>query len=312
MLKTSNFEKLLQKYAIYSPEEIKVAPIGHIFEGMKLQPLGKGLQARAYKIKDKDWVVKEGRWDLDLSLLFPEARVPFPALITQKIMKLFTFTFLPDVEEIQRQYKMYLTFVQYFGYFRKPRWYHHNSRDLIFTSQKHIRDSLLFYRDQLEAHHKIKLDDKIEKVLKSKFRYHNFLPKEYLLYGRSISPQNGRHLTYFIVQEFIRGKLLHDIPEDDMSDSTYYQLIILIYLILLMEMRDHLLPDTRPRQPLLQASNWLTKTDNIIVSKKRITFIDTRWFWDTKGNMVKKGVVISAQILRMAKFYINYLLEHVD
>ncbi len=308
----SKFEDKLRKYAIYAPGEIKAAPVGHIFEGMRLKFLAKGMQARTYKVIDKEWVVKEGRWDLDVSTLIGGSAMPFSTTITRKIMGLFSFTFLPDVDEIQRQYQMYLTFVQYFGFFRKSKWYYHPNRELIFTSQKHIRDSLLFYRSQIETKYGVKFNDKIVKVLESKYKYHNFLPKEYLLYGKSISPENKHKMTYFIVQEFVKGKLLHDIPEEELSDGTYYQLIILIYLILLMHLKEHLLPDTRPRYPLAEAGNWLTQTDNVMVSKKRITFIDTRWFWDTRSNFIKRGAVIPNQIIRLAKFFINDLLEHVD
>lgn len=118
-------------------------------------------------------------------------------------------------------------------------------------------------------------------------------------------------MTYFIVQDFIKGRLLHDLEDDDFSEDVIYQLIIMIYLILLMRIHEHLLPDTRPRYPVKEASDWVMKTDNIIVSKKRVTFIDTRWFWDMRDNWVKRGGIIPGQIIRLSKFYLQHLLDHV-
>lgn len=308
----AKFEDNLKKYAIYSPDEITKAPIEEIFSNIELTKLSQGIQARAFKVKGSDWVVKEGRWDLDLSFLFGKSNIPFPARMMQRIMQLFAFTFLPDKKEISRQYAMYLKFVQYFGFFRTDSIYHHRDRELLFTSQKNIRDSLPVFRKDIEKKYKIKLDSKIDRILTSKYKYHNFLPQEYLLYGKSISPENKGEDTYFIVQKFIQGQLLHDIPEDDLTDDTYYQLIIMIYMILVMHMREHLLPDTRPRYPLAESHNWLTKTDNVIVSKKRITFIDTRWFWDTRDNIIKRGAIIPIQIIRLSKYFLETLLDNVE
>ncbi|MFQ5493077.1 MAG: hypothetical protein ACE5DX_02885 [Candidatus Dojkabacteria bacterium] len=310
-MEDTKFETKLQRYAIYSPKEINESPIDYIFDGLKLEMFGKGMQARTYKIKGKDWVVKEGRWDLDLSVLFGGSNIPFPATITAKVMNLFSFTFLPDKKEIAYQYKMYLTFVKYFGYFRKDGRYFHPQRSLLLGEQKRIRDSLLDLKPKIEKKYKLKFNNKIDKILTSNHKYHNFLPKEYLLFGQSISPENKGKPTYFIVQEFIKGELLHDTENEELSDQVLSQLIILIYLILVMHMKDHLLPDTRPRYPLLEANDWLTKTDNIIVSKKRLTFIDTRWFWDTRGNFIKRGGIIPVQIIRLAKYYLTYLLDDV-
>ncbi|KXK09293.1 hypothetical protein H3C67_05145 [Candidatus Dojkabacteria bacterium] len=309
----SELEQKFRKYAIYSANKLHKAPIEEIFSGYELKPIGQGLQGRTFKLQNSEWVIKEGRWDIDISVMFENAKLPFPTMLAQKVLKLFQFTFLPDEDEIRRQYEMYLTFVQYFGYFRKDDYYYHENRDLFFSSQKRIRDDLLLYRSEIEKFFKIKLDDNIEKVLGSKYRYHNFLPKEYLLYGKSISPQNKGRDTYFIIQKFVEGELLHDlnIDNDDFSDAVIYQLIILIYLILLMRMKDNLLPDTRPRYPVKEVSDWLLKTDNIIVSSKRVTFVDTRWLWNTKDNIIKKGIIIPSQIERLCKYYISYLLEHV-
>src|SRR6185295_12770852 len=94
----------------------------------------------------------------------------------------------------------------------------------------------------------------------------------------------------FIVQEFVEGKLLHDYKEGSIDTKTDHQLVLLVYLILLMNYQIGLIPDTRPRYPMTQVYNWLTKTDNIIVSNKGVMFIDTRWLWEYKANYIKRGL----------------------
>ena len=310
--KGNNFENLLKRYAIYSPEQttVRLAPTKRMFSNTQLRFISSGLQARVYKIRDMDWVVKEGRWDLDLNF-FGDTKLPLSASLSSKLLSLFSFTFLPSRREILRQYKAYLKFVQYFGYFTNPNDYYHPTLELIYNAQKNIRDSLLFYKDDLESYYKIKLNPKIDELLVSDTKYHNFLPKEYLLIGQSISPENKNKDTFFIVQQFIKGNLLHDEDIQKLDIKIRKQMVLLIYLILLMNMQIHIVPDTRPRYPILQIGNWLMKTDNIIVNNDNVKFIDTRWFWDTKANFIKKGAVIPSMIINLAKLNINEILKNV-
>jgi hypothetical protein len=261
-------------------------------------------------MKDMDWVVKEGRWDLDLNL-FGDAKLPLPAELTEKILTLFSFTFLPSQKEILRQYKAYLKFVQYFGYFEKESSYYHPNQDLIFNAQKNIRESLVFYREDLEKYYKFKLDPKIDEILNSDVKYHNFLPKEYLLVGKSISRENKGKNTYYIVQEYIKGTLMHDNDESSLTMETKRQMVLLVYLILLMNYQIHLVPDTRPRYPIMQVNNWLTKTDNIILNKDDVKFIDTRWLWDYNSNIIKRGIIIPDMIINISKSYLENLLHNL-
>jgi hypothetical protein len=55
-------------------------------------------------------------------------------LLTEKALHMFQYTFLPTVPEILRQYKAYLKFVQYFGYFSEKNSYHHPNLDLIINA----------------------------------------------------------------------------------------------------------------------------------------------------------------------------------
>lgn len=305
-------EKKIQNYAVYSPGLYKLAPVTEILKGKKLKKIGEGMLGRVFRIVDENWVIKEGRWDLDFDL-FGNTKLPLPAELTERIMGIFSFRFLPRPKEIARQYKQYLTFAQYFGYFTSKDSYHHPNLDLLVRAQKNIRESLLFYKKDIEDFYKIKLNHKLDSILASEIKYHNFLPKEYLLVGKSISKANQGKETYFIFQEYVEGKLLHDIEDENLSDSTFYQLILIMYLTLLLNLREGLLPDTRPRYPLYQLYNWVTNTDNIIVSSKdQLKFIDTRFFWETQSNFIRKGGVISDLIINLTKNYLNYLLEYVD
>lgn len=311
--KNKKFENTLRLYAVFFPDtkNIKMAPTHRLFDLNNLEYISNGLNARVYKMKNADWVVKEGRWDLDINL-FEGVKLPIPAKLVDGIFKMFSSALLPTEKEILRQYKAYLRFAQYFGYFEKKDCYYHPNLDLIFNAQKNIRDSLVFYREDIEKHYKIDLGPKIDSILTSDVKYHNFLPKEYLLVGKSISRENKGKNTYFIVQEFVKGTLMHDYEESDLTEDTKKQMILLVYLILLMNYQIHLVPDTRPRYPLLQVNNWLTKTDNIILNKDEIKFIDTRWLWDYNSNIIKRGVVIPDMILNISKSYIVNLLKYVE
>ena len=166
--------------------------------------------------------------------------------------------------------------------------------------------------EDLEQFYQIKFDAKLKTILEAELKYHNFLPKEYLLIGDSISEENKGKPTFFIVQKFVKGQLLHDVDDRKLSTDVQKQLVLLTYLILLMNYQIHLVPDTRPRYPLFQAYNWLTKTDNIIVSENQVKFIDTRFFWDYKASFVRRGFVIPDMIIGLSKNYINEMLKHVE
>jgi len=310
--KVNKFENTLRIYAIFFPDatNFRLAPTQRLFDPKLLEFLSTGINARVYKFRNTNWVVKEGRWDLNFNL-FGDAKLPLPAELTEKVLNLFSFTFLPSTKEILRQYKAYLKFVQYFGYFTKEDEYYHPNLDLILNAQKNIRDSLVFYLDDLEDFYKVKFNPKLKRILESEIKYHNFLPKEYLLVGKSISPMNNKKNTYFIVQEFIKGTLLHDVDEEKLENVVKEQMVLLAYLILLMNFQIHLVPDTRPRYFLAPGVNWLTKTDNIILTNVSVKFIDTRWFWDYKSNLIKRGLIIPDMIINNTKTYLINLLENV-
>jgi hypothetical protein len=306
-------EKLIQRYAIYTPDEksVKIAPTRTIFDPSKLELLSGGMQARVFKHKEFDWIIKEGRWDLELDL-FGTGKMPINIKFMEKALSLFSFSFTPKLKEVIRQYDLYLKFAQYFGFFDKKGSYFHPNLELMVSAQRHLRNSLLYYKPELEKHFKFKINSKIDSILLSDLRLHNFLPKEYLLYGKSISKENKDQLTYFIVQDYVEGVNLNKLDETALPPEITKQIIVLLYLILLMDYQIGLLPDTRPEFVIIQMYNWLLKTENIIVSDKDVKFIDTRWLWDKNDNFIKRGTIIPEMIENLAKGYINFLLEGLN
>ncbi len=304
-----DIETILKEKAIYSPKKFIKTDIEKIVELEDLTQIGMGMMSRVYKVKRKDWVVKEGRWDLHLDVAGTNAKIPFPIETAEKLLdNTFSLTFLPKKEEILRQYDLYLKFAKYFGYFTPDTDYHHPRKESLFKQQQEIRNTLTDYIPEIQKKYLFKINKKITKVLKSEEAFHNFLPKEYLLAGKSICPENKEKVTYYIFQEYIKGDLLHDVKYKDLPKKDLYQLIVLIYLIILMEYQIGILPDTRPRHPF-EVYNWLTKTDNIIKTDAGMKYIDTRWFWHSRGNIATRGVLLPNFIKTLAAFYINYLLK---
>lgn len=306
--KDDAIEKFAKENALYTSKEWKISPVIEFLEKYKLELIGEGSHVRAYKIVNEQWVVKEARWDLKMDL-FGNMKLPLPIKLANSILKLFAVKFLPDKEFIQEDYHKYLQFTQYFGYFEKEEDFPNQNREMLFSVQKNVRTSLLAHKEAIEKYYKFTLDSRIDEILNSKLKYTNFLPREYQLIGKSYTPDNNQQTTSFIFQRFVPGDLLCDVPEGQMTKRLKKQLILMMYLILLMNMQIHIVPDTRPRHPMFQAYNWLLKTDNIIVQNNKVYFIDTRWFWESKAGLLKRGIFITGIVINNCKVHINKLLN---
>lgn len=304
----------LQTHAIYSPKQVAISPIASILMPYELKQIGVGMNARVFKVVGTDWVVKEGRWDMQL-VLPAGASVSMPVQLLKKGMDVLSFAFFPDPEEVARQYRQYLNLVEYMGYFGRQAWYrrsykdyYHPNIDLIIAAQKAIRSSLSYFIPQLEEFYRCKFEPNLAQVLAGKVKQHNFLPAEYLLYGKAISPENKGKQTYFIFQKFVAGTLLHDIPLAEWTLDLKQQMVLFAYLLLLMDYQLGIIPDTRPRN-YTELINWLSKTDNMIISKHGAKFIDTRWYWETRSlNPTRRGIIISDLALNAYKKAINQIL----
>lgn len=304
-------ENLIRRFAIYTlnPEDVRVTPIHSLFNPDKLLFLSMGLMSRVFKHTDYPLVVKEGRWDLDFEL-WKGARVPLSANLLEKTLKIFSWSYRPKIEEVLKQYGYFLTFIEYFGYFEDKNSFYHPEIDKIHSAQRHLRNSLLYYKPDVEKYFKFKINPKIDEILLSDSRKHNFVIKEYLLYGKSISKENKGNNTSYVVQDFVDGQVLHDIDNTSQPVEITRQLIVLLYLLLLMDCQTGILPDSRPKYFAIQAYDWLLKTDNIMLTKKQgIKFVDTRGFWIKRGNLFRRGIIIPEMMENLAKGYINFLLD---
>lgn len=291
--------QFLREHAILSPDQDwRHADIAGALQGVTVTPLAAGLQARVFKLEDHPWVMKEGRWDLEIEL-FEGMKLPLDAQRTERVLSNFSFTFLPTEDQIRRQAAQYLLCQRYYGMLKPDADDHHILAGLA-AEQRTLRDGLSKDMSALTAAYRLRRYEKALQALleHQAVRHHHFLPEEHLLVGDSLSPENEGKRTSFIFQEFIDGKPLHDVNLLDEPVERRREMAMWLLLTLAMHHREHMLPDTRPRYPLAQSYDWLTKTDNIFVARDGIRFIDTRWFWETDRNIVKRGGLIPDLTLR--------------
>jgi hypothetical protein len=305
-------EDFARANAIYSTEDYKESPVDVFLKDHECVKIGAGINSRVYKIKEKNWVIKEAKWDSKLQLFEGGPKIPFVMKVAEFVLGIFSFSFRPTKTNLMKDLSNYLEFSQYFGYNPEYKNSSVSREKILFASQERIRETLLFFKPDMERKYGIKLNGRITKILESDVKYHNFLPKEYQLVGKSISPENDGKATSYIFQEFVKGEMLADIPDKNLSRKHKEQLVLMVYLILLMHMQIGLLPDTKPRNFIINAYNWLTNTDNIVVHKDKLIFIDTRWFWDTNANYIKRGLMIPELIINRAKFSLADLLKDLE
>ncbi|MDQ3099161.1 MAG: hypothetical protein M3Q44_05435 [bacterium] len=301
------FESLVRSMAVKSAADIEPVEIDKLLSQIEFSPLSSGAFFRVFKIHNQPWVVKEGRWDVELEL-HDKIKLPMHSGMREPFFKKFYSELFPSLEEIKRQYEMYLRFTEYFGFLSPTGDRFYADHDEMCRKQKTIRDSLVSQIPLIESEYKIKLQKKLGPILNSDLKYFNLLPKEYMLVGKSISPENKGNITVYIFQEYVEGLRLHDVKRKNMTYEQKGQLILLVYLILLMNQEIQLLPDTRPRYPVLELFHWLPKTDNIVVGEKGVVFVDTRWFFETQRNFLKRGTLIPELSIRAAKSYLHGLL----
>lgn len=310
MGKREQIEEKIVKYALYEPDPDKIieAPIGEIVDLKKYRQVSNGVQARIFLSEEDGWVIKEGRWDLDFDLA-KDRKLPVPAQLAETILGVFDFTFLPNKKEIARQYRDYLIFMHYFGYFKNESDYYHPDLKNIIKRQKMVRERLLETIGELSEFYKLDIDGKVLDIIDKTKVDHNFLPKEYLLYGKSLSPQNKEKPTSFIFQHYVKGTNLYDHKHKDWDGEIRSEMILLTLLILYLNYEQNMVPDTRPRYFLFETDDWIAKTDNVIVSELGLKFIDTRWMWNRKGNIIKRGVIIPELVIHHSR---NYFLKLID
>lgn len=300
----------LRRHAILSPDDPwEHAPIAEMLRGAELRPLAAGLQARVFRLEGSPWVLKEGRWDLEIELM-EGVKLPLYAELTERVLNNFSFTFLPTEEQIRRQIGHYLLAQRYYGFLPD----HEQDgavRRALAQEQRDLRDALPELAGELARAYRLRRHEgQMKALLEDKAaRTHHFLPEEHLVLGPSLSPENKGKPTSFIFQEFVEGIPLHDVELPSIARERRKEMAVWLLLTLAMHRRERMLPDTRPRYPLSQSYDWLSKTDNIFVSDAGVKFIDTRWFWDIDGNVVQRGGLIPDMTLRGIRTSLITLLD---
>ncbi|MCA9376847.1 hypothetical protein H6763_01410 [Candidatus Nomurabacteria bacterium] len=300
-----DLENYLKSNSYTGSGELERSDFSEVISKYGYKPLSKGMNTRAYLTNDERWVVKEGRWDLDISF-FKNLNIQVPASMTESFLSAFKLYFLPNPDVIIRQFNDYLLFSEYFGYFdhRFPTNERYDrTRDKQRALRSHLDEQLVkaseFYAFDLDQ----KVYDRISSVLDT-----NLLPAEFLLYSGSISEENSGNDTYYIVQEYVRGELFHDADELEAPDIVQAKLLLVAVLVLVMAMLEDKVPDMRPRYMMGESRDWFGLTDNVIVNDTEVFFVDTRWLWDLKGNFVQRGLFIPEITIESAKRFIHKIV----
>jgi hypothetical protein len=162
--------------------------------------------------------------------------------------------------------------------------------------QNGLRWNLDIFRGILQGRFGIKMPEELKKKYPI---FHNFLPKEYMSYGESISPENRKKRTSYIAQEYISGVPLSEKKIEDFTKEELTQIYILCILILIFYIQTGKIPDTRPTSDPKHWGQWFLHTENIFVTPMQgIKMVDTRWLWNIDENLIKRGVIIPELILQ--------------
>lgn len=289
---SSELESLLQSYQIHSIKECESKDFAEICRQYSYTLLGKGFFSRAFHVENSDWVIKEGRWDIDIPLVFGTKNMEWQPL--QNFLGLFSYKFLPTQEETWRQYQDYLLMARYFGFFDETYQYYPDY-EAITHFQNGLRWNLSIFGDILHARFGIKFPKNFHTDFPL---FHNFLLKEYMGYGSSISPENKGKKTSYIAQEFICGKPFSKGKVEHFSRDELRQTFLLWVLILICYIQTGKIPDTRPTKDPKHWGQWFLHTENIFITESQgIKMVDTRWLWNVHDNVVKRGIMIPELIL---------------
>lgn len=286
-------ESLFQTHQITCIEECGIIDFREICDAYTCSLLGKWFFSRAFRIDGSDWVIKEGRWDIDIPTIFGTKNIHGQPL--QKLLSPFSYKFLPTREEAWRQYQEYLLLSRYFGFFDDSFRYYQDY-EAITHFQKGLRWNMDIFSGILRG----RFDIRIPENMRESFPvFHNFLPREYMSYGTAISPENRGKETSYIAQQYISGNPLSAKKLEDFSREELSQLYLLCIIILIFYIQTGKIPDTRPTNDPKHWWQWFLHTENIFVTPwDGIKMVDTRWLWNIDENLIKRGIIIPELILQ--------------
>lgn len=278
----------------------------NVIPNLQKKLIGQGLFSRVYKINGTKWIVKEGKWDLDINIFFTSFKISWKD-IELGMRKTFGYSFLPYKDEVKRQYKDYIVFSEYLGYFEETGYNHKKIKDII-SDQKNLRENLEKRILKEEKKTRYTINKSIYKLLEEdEVRYYNFLPNEFTIYGRTKRMDKN---TFFIFQEFIEGKPFSNVSDKELDIKSKKQFALFMLLIILLYFEKGIVPDLRPSPKNIH--KWMYKTENMMVSNNGdLKFIDTRWVWNVNDNLVKRGFIIPNLVLSQAHENLNRLLKDI-
>lgn len=148
MISSSNMklQQLFEKYQIQNYTDYDTKDFREVCEKCSYTFLGKGFFSRAFKVEGENWVIKEGRWDIDIPLIFGTKSIHGQPL--QKLLSPFSYKFLPSKEESWRQYQEYLLLARYFGFFDESYAYYPEFESII-AFQTGLRTNISIFHDIL-------------------------------------------------------------------------------------------------------------------------------------------------------------------
>lgn len=288
----NTLEWLFKKYQITCPDDYGKKNFHSLCHDIPRVLLGKWFFSRAYRIQETNWVVKEGRWDIDIPLIFWTTSIHGQPI--QKLLSPFSYKFLPTKEESWRQYQEYLVLCRYFGFFDEEYWYYPEF-DAIKKFQNGLRSNLDIFGGILKQRFGIQIPN----LGKDFPVYHNFLPREYIGYGTALSKENKNKETSYIVQEFIAWVPFAEKKLDQFSQEELRQVFLLTIITLIFYIQTGKIPDTRPSHDPKHWWQWFLHTENIFATPSRgIQMIDTRWLWSVDENVIKRWIIIPELILQ--------------
>ncbi len=314
MKNTGTTERLLTKIQHHVVTSSKLplprAPIREIFADFTLTPLATGMQAYVYRIEDTNYVLKEGRWDLDIPVT-SKTNIRIHPTMAGLILNTVSYPFLPTEQEVARQFKLFNILRQYFGYAHTDKHPTFKTSATLLRKQKAVRVNLPAMFHEIQDEYKIQMKRELHDILLGDNVKHpntltksNFLPDEVLLYGESIHPKQSGKQTFYIVQEFVDGQRMADIKPDTQPENIKSKLYLFAYLVLYMHMETSYVPDLRPRH-LASPKEWFTGTDNIVITEDDVRFIDTRLLWNTEDKPIQRGLIIPDLNLGAVKHFLR-------
>ena len=167
-----------------------------------------------------------------------------------------------------------------------------------------------------------------EKLLEllEKHKKESFLPQEYLAIGnppgleieetRNLAKRSlggGRLITYYIFQEYVKGKHLFEVREEELKahPTIIEKLIVFSLLLKYMKENAHYLIDARPRSVSRTPLEWFRKTPNIMIDfkNKKVFLVDTRTLWPKEEKLPPLGNLLrsltSHSLGRALRYYLS-------